>query len=200
MASKDLYNVFGSNRNSGAGQMTKKKTPRPTENTHEHTSGSFGGQNMVNQLEKRDRLKQLGDAARSVGRMVIGATPGLLAESVANRISSTGKGAVAGAVAASAKPKKSVVESARSRPTNQTAASTRRVTTSNTRTATPIGDRVSAPLQNTPTGSAANISKGVPTTKGAVVKTRAGDPVASTGGAAGPKQMNPKKRSGGATR
>ena len=189
MANKDLYNVFGSTRNSGAGQtqMMKKKTPRSTENTHEHTSGSFGGQNMVNQLEKRDRLKQLGDAARSVGRMVIGAAPGVLAESVANRISSTGKGAAAGAVAASAKPKKSVVESARSRPTNQTAASTRRVTTSNTRTATPIGDHVSTPLK---TGSA-------------VMKNRAGGPVAPVGGgvgAAGPKQMNPKKRSGGATR
>lgn len=86
MANKDLYNVFGSNRNSGAGQMMKKRTPRPTENTHEHTSGSFGGQNMVNQLEKSDRLKQLGDAARSVGRMVIGAVPGMMTESVAKKL------------------------------------------------------------------------------------------------------------------
>lgn len=188
MANKDLYNVFGSTRNSGAGQtqMMKKKTPRSTENTHEHTSGSFGGQNMVNQLEKRDRLKQLGDAARSVGRMVIGATPGLLAESMANRISRPGKGAVAGAAAGAAKPKKSVVESARSRPTNQTEASTRRVTQVGTRQATPL-NQVDAPAS-------------APRTGGAVMKTRAGGPVASTGGAVGSKQMNPKKRSGGATR
>lgn len=104
MASKDLYNVFGSNDNSGAGKMMKKRTPRSTENTHEHTSGSFGGQNMVNQLERRDLVKRIGEAGGSVA------------------------------------------ESARSRPTDQTAASTRRVTTSNTRTATPIGTRQATPL------------------------------------------------------
>ena len=177
MASKDLYNAFGSARNSGAGQtqMMKKRTPRPTENTHEHTSGSFGGQDMVNQLERRDLVKRIGEAGGSVA------------------------------------------ESARSRPTDQTAASARRVTTSNTRAATPIGTRqatpiggraatpigtrqatpiggrVSAPLQNTPTGVGVNRAGGV---SGNNTKPPTGGGV----GAAGPKQMNPKKRSGGATR
>ena len=119
MANKDLYNVFGSARNSGAGQtqMMKKRTPRPTENTHEHTSGSFGGQNMVNQLTKR---------ATPIG----------------------------------------------------------------TRQATPIGTRRATPINqtaNTMTQQLTEAAQSMPMTGGGV-------------GAAGPKQMNPKKRSGGATR
>lgn len=127
MANKDLYNVFGSTRNSGAGQtqMMKKRTPRSTENTHEHTSGSFDGQNMVNQLTKR---------------------------------------------------------------------------------ATPIGTRQATPINQTADTMTQQLTKAAqstPMTGGAVMKTRPGGTATPTGGGvgvAGPKQMNPKKRSGGATR
>ena len=135
MANKDLYNVFGSARNSGAGQtqMMKKRTPRPTENTHEHTSGSFGGQNMVNQLTKR-------------------ATP------IGTR--------------------------------QATPIGTRQATPIGTRQATPIGTRRATPINqtaNTMTQQLTEAAQSMPMTGGGV-------------GAAGPKQMNPKKRSGGATR